>query len=302
MILREATPAEKVERDRHAFAEWGERLTLEQFLVREGRLRAHPFARARMRTWLFEDDGRVLASSETFAMDAARGDERLGFLQAIASVVTEPALRGRGHASRMMGALVDRLRAEPGNLGAILYSDVGLSFYERAGFVGRDARDRVLPAERRDHDATLVSDLASLLPIASPVDAITIQPSRDHVDWHLERERSYAALIASPRVTHPGAIVPGGRIAWAVNAKHDELFVLFVEAGDPTALTTLLSAARDVAARLRLARVRVWETPELTRLLPAETEERDGSVPMIALFRDDLAAAEWRSIPRVTWV
>src|SRR4051812_33318121 len=92
----------KRDRDRQTHAEWGKALTVEQYLEREQRLRSHPWSRATMTTWFWVDhNGAVLASCETFRMNSSV-DGSAGHSYAVASVFTEPSLRGRGHAGRMM--------------------------------------------------------------------------------------------------------------------------------------------------------------------------------------------------------
>ena len=57
-----------------------------------------------MTTWLYVDEGQVLSSCETFRMDSFLDGVR-GSSFGVASVYTEPALRGRGYAGEMMQVL-----------------------------------------------------------------------------------------------------------------------------------------------------------------------------------------------------
>src|SRR5277367_6755991 len=100
MLLRPATPDEKVIRDALTFAEWGVSLSAAQYMDRELALRAHPFSNG-METWLWCDSRRVLASCETYENDGRVGDKR-GVSFSVASVFTESELRGKGHATQMM--------------------------------------------------------------------------------------------------------------------------------------------------------------------------------------------------------
>src|SRR3954471_20058278 len=130
MELRLAAEDEKLARDAVTFAEWGTRLTLEQYREREAALRAHPFC-AGMRTWLLTEGDEVLASCETFDNVSRLGDAR-GTSWLLASVCTEQALRGRGYATRMMDLLARRADAE-GVQACVLFSDVGERIYARSG-------------------------------------------------------------------------------------------------------------------------------------------------------------------------
>src|ERR1700749_598032 len=144
MELVLADAADKRARDRLTYAAWGEALTPEQYLIREERLCAHEWARASMRSWLWRDaDGAVLSSCESYRMCSAVEGER-GETWAVASVYTEPALRGRGHARAMMDALVARAKAE-GVQASTLFSDVAPVLYERSGYAARSAEDLVFP-------------------------------------------------------------------------------------------------------------------------------------------------------------
>ena len=138
-----ADEREKRARDRLTYSAWGERLTVDDFVEREARLRAHPWARAAMATWFLRGDrGAVLSSCETFRMESrlrrAGGAVEHGVTFAVASVFTEPSLRGRRLASTMMEQLGRRLaESEPGAdapHAIILYSDVGPAMYQRAGY------------------------------------------------------------------------------------------------------------------------------------------------------------------------
>ena len=124
--LVEADAAQKEARDRLAFQAWGQRLTPQQFLAREERLRGHPFAREAMRTWLLcGADGRILSSCESFQTPCRAGGH-WGEAYEIASVFTEESLRGRGHAVRMLSCWWRGSASSPGTpLAVTLYSDVG---------------------------------------------------------------------------------------------------------------------------------------------------------------------------------
>ena len=71
MRLVLATDAQKAERDAVTYMEWGKLLTPEGYFERERRLRAHPWSRADMKTWLLcAEEGGVLASCEALRMDS----------------------------------------------------------------------------------------------------------------------------------------------------------------------------------------------------------------------------------------
>src|SRR5262249_38859240 len=136
-----ATDAQKLERDHFTHDAWGQRLSVDDFVAREERLRAHPWARANMTSYLYVEEGRILSSCETFRMDSFCDGVR-GETFGVASVYTEPALRGRGHAGAMM-----RLLPTEGFQAGILFSDVG-DYYARFGWRVVPAFEQALPAAR----------------------------------------------------------------------------------------------------------------------------------------------------------
>lgn len=314
--LVEAEPAQKVERDRLAFEAWGQRLTLAQFLEREERLRAHPYSRGAMRTWLLRaPDGRILSSCESF-QTACRAGDRRGEAYAIASVFTEASLRGRGHAVRMLTLLVQRLGALPGlPLAVTLYSDVGAGIYQRAGFTPvATPHDWLLPPvagelpariDRLLAEDALATELAQVTP---PEGGLLLWPSAAQLDWQLERERLYARLLDRPRLAACGAVAGASRAFWAGNLKEQVLEMLLVEGRDPAELEALLRTAQALAARAGLTQVRLWEDPtpapwtQVAAALGGERQVREGSLPMLAPLAEGVHAADWRHLPRALWV
>ena len=138
MHLVAATDEQKVQRDALTYSAWGRLLTPEGYATREQLLRAHPWARSDMRTWLLRgEDGAVLASCETFRtgsfLRTAEGSLVPGDSFAIASVFTEERLRGHGYATRLMDLLAAELERQPRAHAALLFSDVGPRLYARSG-------------------------------------------------------------------------------------------------------------------------------------------------------------------------
>lgn len=293
--LFEATPAEKRERDAVTFSEWGQSLTESQYFEREQVLRAQRWAAREMCTWLWKDaSGRVLSSCETFRSDATL-DGAPGSVWAVASVFTEPHLRGKGHGTALMNGLLERLRREPHALASILFSDVGAPLYERSGYRAFEAPDVVLPAREGSDDAQV--EWRDVWPCAPLPDAsgLSVLPTLESLDWHQERSRFYAKCHGR---TLPRAqfLVKGD--AWlSVQAyfRSDELLVLWREGFDPA----LLSAAQHEAHRLGLKQVRAWDCPQWPASLPRLT--RDGELPM-AVSLCKTPVSRWPHVQRALWV
>lgn len=314
MKLVEATEEEKLARDPLCHTAWGTRLTPEQFFERERRLRGHPWARERMITWLWKDDrGEVLASCETFRMDSVIAGTDWGSTYGVASVFTEPRLRGRGYCTGMMKALVQRLReSDPRAQGSILFSDVGAPLYERAGYVARAGMDRVwspLPGDPREGvDASFTDADVPREQAAMPVPeaSFVVWPSAGQLDWHLERERAYSALMQRPRPSHCGARVGDSRAFWMGDLKDGRLMVLMLQAGSAEDATALLQSARRVAHAAQLGEVRLYDVrvpfawPNDER--GGRLAERDGGLAMLAPLDARVRPEEWHGVMRALWM
>jgi hypothetical protein len=213
----------------------------------------------------------------------------------VASVFTERALRGRGYASRMMTLLEERLRErDPKAHAVVLYSDVGPSMYERAGYVApRAAFDRVWDAKAGDVGVELLHDMVE---IDAPDDPFVVWPDAAQLDWHRERERAYAALLGRTPIATAGARAGDGVLLWTKSYRNDRLLVLAWNGREPD---RLLEAARNVAAAARLQKVAMWDQPGMRggALVP-----REGSLPMVRALDSRVRAEDWRTIPRAIWV
>jgi GNAT superfamily N-acetyltransferase len=323
MHLSLATEAQKQQRDLLTHAAWGQTLSVAEFAAREQRLRAHPWTAAGMRTWLLtrepQGGGEVLASCETFHnesyLQSAPGTLEPGDSWSIASVYTEPRLRGHGHASRLMALLAAHLEgASPRAHAALLFSDVGAPLYQRSGYREAPAFDWVLPAQAGpaapEVDALLQdADVpAALARMRRPALPFFLWPSAAQVDWHLERERIYAQLHARARPEACGARAGDGAALWAMVAKSNQLVVLMLDARTPTQAHALLRAAARVAHRAGLARVVLWEEPGTAALVAglagAERHAREDALPMLRPLRAGLPLGDMAALPfpRALWV
>ncbi len=255
-MLREATEQEKRERDALTHAEWAGGLTVPQFCEREMRLRAHPWSAGAMTTWVWTcEAGSILSSCETFRMRSAAAG-RFGHAYAVASVFTEPRLRGRGYAAKMMAALVERLREiDRWAHASILFSDVGPKLYARAGYAPRAAVDRIWLSEEGDpHEG--VEPLSerdvpeAMRAIRPPCGAFQVLATAPQIDWHLERERIYSELLHRPRPPLCGARAGASTALWAAVFKQNELHVLLFDARTPGEANRLVRSATRAAHRV----------------------------------------------------
>lgn len=316
MRLLHPTPRQIRLRDELTHEVWGVGLSPEQFCQRECRLRAHPFAAGAMDSWWWVDaEGRPLSSCETFAMPARwrRGDgtRAEGPVFAVASVYTEPDLRGLGHAGAMMEALLfAMLRKEPAALGSILFSDVGQELYARTGYQPATVSDVVLPARSGDPkagvDALLFEGrlgMAAAPNTAAP--GLQVLPGGLQLDWQVERERAYATAVGTPRLSCHGAVRGEARAAWCVYPRQSELVVLTLHGHHSGDVAAVLACAQRVASQAGLGTVRLWQPTlevDVADLEEAQVQPREGSLPMLKPFVAGLTVGAWKSIPRALWV
>jgi hypothetical protein len=310
-----ADEAQKRARDGLTAAAWGEGLSLEAYLRREDRLRAVAVPRLGMRTWFLVGAGDpVLSSCETFTLPSVVREERTetwGHGYGVASVFTEPALRGRGHATRMLDLVCQTLAAEPGAQAVVLFSDVGAAQYARSGFVPRPALDWTWPAApaSESSDAAFFGEEALSWRWASrpaPAGRFLLHPSVDSLDWFLERERIYCDELGRPRPRACGAATGESLALWYAQPRDSRLWIHWLEAEDGRTARALVTAARIVARDAGLTDVRLWEDPggfPFPEGLAGGTRvARTDSLPMIRPLDPRVRPDDWRRIPRALWV
>lgn len=300
-MLTVATPEEQLARDALTFEAWGAGLSREAFMAREQRLRGHAWAAKSLTTMLWRDArGEVLASCELFS-DRASVGTKTGSAVTIASVFTEPKLRGKGGASAMLRALIDRLRTDANCLAATLYSEIGTVMYQRLGFWPVPAFDTFFEADARAPDGVEWIDGALPAPRHAPADAHTLrlELSSERLDWHLERERIYGEALSRPTLDVHGARVGESTITWTAYWKTNELQVLSFDAKTPDALGLLVRAAQHAANRVGLPSVRAWETMALASLPGARRVERTDEIAMFLPLTPGVQA--WTQVERGLW-
>jgi GNAT superfamily N-acetyltransferase len=304
MELVIATDEDKQLRDRLAHVAWGSKLTVDQWVVRETRLRAHPWAQQAMTTWLLNDGGETLASCEIFVQDGYVDGVRAD-VWAVASVFTEERLRKRGHATRLVDLLLERARAA-GAVASTLFSDVGASLYERSGYVAMPAEDLIFPPESGDPASGVDALLDAIAVLPPPPDEdFVIWPTAAQIDWHLERSRVYGELLARDAGTWVGARAGDAVLYWSADSTNERLLVQLMAATRAHEAEALLRAARRTARQLKLREVRMWAQPwgfPGRADLGGDRVARRGSLPMIAPLVPSLRAQQWRQIPRAVWV
>lgn len=300
LSVRAASDAEKRARDEVTYAVWGERLTLPQYLAREARLRAHPWASRGMETWLLCDGETIVSSCESFAMESRRGDVT-GTSYGIASVFTEETFRGKRYATELVDRVSGALLAREGSHAVVLYSDVGAPIYERAGFVYPPRLEWWVDASAHAPvEGLLLDDAIAVRRVPTTTsDEVVIVPSPEQFDWHHARERYYAEA-RNRRAPGRHRIAYGeDQLIVAADLKNGELLVLSAE-WTADSVATLLCAAADLAWQLGLAGVRLWAPDGIAPPAFVATKPLSSSLPMIRSAGS--RALAWRDVQRGVWV
>jgi hypothetical protein len=319
MRLELATEEEKLSRDALTHEAWGNPLSVSDWAERERRLRAHRWSREEMTTYFLRaDDGAVLSSCETFRMHSwvapSESAREPGFTWGVASVYTERALRGRGHAATLLQLLHEQLRNQPSAQAVILFSEVGPSLYGRIGYASRDQhnQDRVWTAlagdPREGVHAVLTDDeiWEALDRLQTPEDRFVVWPTATQLDWHRERERVYSDLLRKPRPPGAGAWMGRAGVFWCADYRKSELRIVLLVAQTPDEASALIRSARRAAHRAQLSTVCTWETPWRFPVdaldEPGLLRPRPAALPMIYPLQPNVRADDWRFIPRALWV
>ena len=231
-----------------SFAEWGDALTLSQYLEESRYLTGVPLARnGGMLSWILTDKSQplnerpILGSCETFqkrafvASKACQLSENVVY--GIASVFVNPEYRHRGYGKRLMRELAKGIPEwHVGSLrpvGSILYSDIGKRYYTELGWPPFPVNShfefhaRIGPAAPLTHQLN-VQELAQLCHedetlsrdamTKQPLDGVRLMiiPDIDHMLWHICKEEFACQKIFGSVPQAKGAIsgYKGNRV-WA---------------------------------------------------------------------------------------
>ena len=313
MRLVEADDKEKRQRDELTYVEWGQKLSLHQYLAREQKLRATAWAKSNMQTWLLVDEaGQALSSCETFRMNSVRA-EQPGHAYAIASVFTSENLRGKGYAAQMLQAVMSELERRDKKLQAFtLYSEIGDGLYSRLGFSARPSFERVIATNARKSSAGMIrllsSDeiLESWSQSGAPRSSFVVWPTSQQLDWHFERERIYASHLGQAALPAHGAAFGDALLVWVVDYKAEMLQALYFKAKTALEAQALIVKACEVAHNHGLSRFAIWESELFSgwdRLgIHAERLPLDDELAMIKMSDESVLPTDWTFISRSLWV
>ncbi|GKT61592.1 lysine acetyltransferase [Colletotrichum tofieldiae] len=262
LVLAQPTPAERVKTYTSTYTNWGTALELEDYIRREEYMTTVPVSRnGGITQWILTDpslppDARpILSSCESIRKRVlvARPDGAVveAITHAVGSVFTDPAHRGNGYASVMMGMIGSALARWQGAEMAkgekwgdirdgevacsVLYSDIGKKFYAKHGwhpyesthleFPPQTTAEGSLPREAVPLGYHELAELCAVderllrakLATKSDKTRVSLLPDIDAMLWHLMREDYMTKHIFGKTPTVRGGVVgePGSRV-WAV--------------------------------------------------------------------------------------
>jgi len=288
------------------FALWGGRRTFERYVTDFRELAESAYGRRRHFTVGLRENGRIVCSCKNYARDIRWQGVTLR-ATGIGAVFTPPALRGRGLASVMLGALLDSER-DAGRDVAFLYSDIHPAFYERLGF--HELPSRLLSLRAASLDGSRAGgtpfengDWAGVRKCFEALDSErTWSFRRTPVVWNWMRRSWNETPADGSQPVH--LVVRRGRsvIAYAIGRRvlRQDSFVLDDFAFDGSEGRALLPALVRAGAG-DLARVRAWLPPPAAReALPRGSVRARKDAVLMVVPLTQLARSWWKAVKEET--
>jgi GNAT superfamily N-acetyltransferase len=182
---------------------WNEGLTRDAYSRWNRGQMATPWGRGHLRRVGLHDGRELVASAKRYDF-SARLDGRVTGVLGIGAVFTPEAGRGRGHAQALLAAMIDDARSR-GCTHALLFSEIGAAFYERAGFRAIPqalVELEIRPGSRAGAPAVLVrsgethdlEDVAAMSAMRSEGAAFALDRTADLIGFGITRKRLLAGL------------------------------------------------------------------------------------------------------------
>jgi hypothetical protein len=268
-------------------AQWGGNMTPAEYAARERHLASHCawMQRGGYTVWALvpaaaaDDAADVLATCELFRMRALRaaGAPEDVVVFGVASVFTPPQLRMRGHASRLLDLVAERIAATSPEACALqLMCEIAPAIYEKCGYVAPQpaphdwvfSASAAAPPAPGDVAHVRAADLPALAATAARLaerdlaargvaGAVAVVPSAEQLSWHMERYAARPAVRAAglaPEVC--GATCSDAFAVWAVDMEETAAntyapvlrVLLLCASADADATAAVLSAAVAAAS------------------------------------------------------
>jgi predicted N-acetyltransferase YhbS len=304
LALATTDQVEKIYKESHAL--WGAGLELEDYIGLWREISTLPWSRrhARFLVWL-SDEGLILSSLKLYR-PLLRAGRRTARAAVLGAIFTPTAIRGRGHASDMVKAVIEQCRGS-GEALVLLFSDIGTAYYQTFGFIPLSAEEqwgalpriarevlagwRLRPLKREDMAAIYRAhdDFIHRMPLAI---------IRDEDHWHFlqERSRGYFERLQDRKIRQSFRVaLHDNRFAGYLMTVegHGEWNVREVGAvgGDPGKMAIILRLGAAEARRSGLRRFYGWFPRELVELLEdwqIKNRARHRAVPMVLPLDESL--------------
>jgi GNAT superfamily N-acetyltransferase len=293
---------------------WSDGLTRKAYATYNAAQMKTPWGRQFLDRVALVDGDRVLSTAKRYAL-RARLDAQAIRVLGIGAVFTPPALRSRGSAAALVERLLEDARRDGVDC-ALLFSEIGASYYEQFGFIGiphdmvwlrvveKPGAPAMLVRAGEEQDIPAVTDL---LRAAGAPARFALDVDADVVRYSLSKKRLLAGLSPAGWRTVEFYIAEEGASAVA--------FVLLT--ASPTGATLEACGDRDptgarVGAMLQVLRARNprERMPDIAAWLPPGfrppqlmiVKQRPASeLMMIKSLREDLRVNDLRAEDIVYW-
>ena len=284
---------------RESYALWGAGLTFDGYRAFWVDLNRTTWAEKYLtyRVWQNQDDT-VLSSLKQYR-PSLRLFGREGRATGIGAVFTLRAHRRRGHASAMLGAVLDEAR-ERGDIAALLFTDIGAALYRNLGFrefhaeenwgeLGHKAPDpprdwTLRPMTRADLEA-----VARVHEDASRHRPIAVLRDLDYWEYLLERSKSFFRLLDASDLSRrfQVAMRDGEFAGYLVAVDSGDVWIIreVAAAGlDQESLSAILRTGASQARSRGLRRAYGWLDRSVAECVPEwklRYQGRRRSIPML---------------------
>ena len=276
---------------------WGGGLSEDRFQMFQRRLADAPEARERYRLLGWFVNGTLNAAMKAYDLRATCAARPLRVL-GVGAVFTPPELRRRGHAAAMLRAVMEDY-ASRGGQAAVLFSDIGVRYYERLGFRVLESRECTVAASELPR---LSGSTRPALAGDEPLMTGLFAASRDDRTFALARDgwtlrfqlRRLRELARARGVGEPEwglvAEARSGEGAAMLRLGRDSVDVLDAAWNTDAARDCVLSGLRECLERAGRIHLRLWPAGQMRDLF--EAEDRTAAVAMIAPLDGNVALPE----------
>jgi GNAT superfamily N-acetyltransferase len=286
-MLRELTGEERAAYFRGIQPIWGGGLSEDRFQIFQRRLADAPEAKDRYRLLGWFVDGTLMSAMKTYDLRGSCAGKPIRIL-GVGAVFTPPELRRQGHAAAMLRAAMQQWAGQ-GASAAVLFSDIGVRYYERLGFRLVDCRECAVEAAELPRASggvrpALAGDEGLMTRLFADGRGQVRRFALARDGWTLRfqlrrlRELARARGLGEPEW---GLVAEGrfGEGAAMVRLARDSVDVLDAAWTSEAARERILGGLRDCLQRVGRSRLRFWPAGQLEGLFAAP--ERTSALAMI---------------------